>query len=195
MQTIILLEAYTTEGTRLLLPNPINNEEKPAFLQVTKSLVRRAEKAGFSALVLTVDAPYFGVRLADVRNKFELPSHLRMANFVGMGALEKKAGNSKGGSGINEYVASLFDPTLSWKDVEWLRSFTKLPIVLKGILRPDDAVKGIEAGASAIVVSNHGARQLDGVAATIDALPAIRAAVGNKCEVSTQQTKCWEELS
>ena len=147
--------------------------------------MRRAEKAGFSALVLTVDAPYFGVRLADVRNKFELPSHLRMANFVGMGALEKKAGNSKGGSGINEYVASLFDPTLSWKDVEWLRSFTKLPIVLKGILRPDDAVKGIEAGASAIVVSNHGARQLDGVAATIDALPAIREAVGNKCEVST----------
>lgn len=151
--------------------------------EVTKNLVLRAEKAGFEALVLTVDAPFFGRRLADVRNKFELPPHLRMANFVGLGDLETKAGKSGGGSGINNYVASLFDQSLSWKDVAWLKSFSKLPIILKGILRPDDALTGIKYGASAMIVSNHGARQLDGVLATIDVLSSIKAAVGDSCEL------------
>jgi (S)-2-hydroxy-acid oxidase len=109
---------------------------------VTEKLVRRAESAGFSALVLTVDAPMFGRRLADIRNRFSLPAHLGMANFSEMGELEKRAGKKEEGkSGINEYVASLFDPTLQWKDVEWLKSKTRLPIILKGILRADDAVK------------------------------------------------------
>ena len=96
-------------------------------------MIRRAESAGFSALVLTVDAPFFGQRLADTRNKFSLPNHLCMANFVGLGELETKVttGN-KEGSGIGAYVASLFDQTLSWKDVEWLKSFTRLPVILKG---------------------------------------------------------------
>ena len=87
------------------------------------------------------------------------------------------------GSGINNYVASLFDQSLSWKDVAWLKSFSKLPIILKGILRPDDAIKGLNAGASAIIVSNHGARQLDGVPATIDVLGSIKDAVGSRCEL------------
>ena len=169
---------------------------------MTESLVRRAERAGFKALVLTVDAPFFGRRIADIKNGFALPPHLRMANFVGLGDLETKAGDKKvlkalckdthfdmlflsqsGGSGINNYVASLFDPTLSWKDVEWLRSFTRLPIVLKGILRSDDAERAVRAGAAAIVVSNHGARQVDGVPATIDVIADIRRAVGDKVEV------------
>ncbi len=80
-------------------------------------------------------------------------------------------------------MASLFDPTLSWKDVEWLRSFTRLPIVLKGILRSDDAERAVRAGAAAIVVSNHGARQVDGVPATVDVIADIRRAVGDKVEV------------
>lgn len=74
---------------------------------------------------------------------FKMPQHLTMANFTGLGDLETKATNSKSGSGINNYVASLFDQTLSWKDVAWLKSFSKLPIILKGILRPDDALKGV----------------------------------------------------
>eukprot|EP00095_Tigriopus_kingsejongensis_P000169 maker-scaffold487_size158652-snap-gene-0.44 protein:Tk00169 transcript:maker-scaffold487_size158652-snap-gene-0.44-mRNA-1 annotation:"e3 ubiquitin-protein ligase rfwd2-like" len=151
--------------------------------EVTKDLVLRAEKAGYEALVLTVDAPFFGRRLADIRNKFQLPAHLNMANFVGLGDLATKAGTSGGGSGINNYVASLFDQTLSWKDVAWLKSFSKLPIILKGILRPDDALTGLKYGASAIIVSNHGARQLDGVLATIDVLSSIKAVVGNRCEL------------
>ena len=88
---------------------------------MTRDLVLRAERAGFSALVLTVDAPLFGRHLPDARNKFSLPPHLRMANFVGLGDMETKAGDGKGGSGINAYVASLFDQTLSWNDVAWLK--------------------------------------------------------------------------
>lgn len=84
--------------------------------ELSKSLVRRAENAGFKALVLTVDAPVFGPRRSDIRNKFELPKHLKLANFTD----EKTVLSSEGGSGINEYVSSQFDPTISWNDVAWL---------------------------------------------------------------------------
>ena len=80
---------------------------------------------------------------------------------------------SKGSSGINEYVSSLFDQSLTWKDVEWLKSISKLPIVIKGVLTVNTALQAYEHGAAAIIVSNHGARQLDGVQATIDVLPNI----------------------
>ena len=80
---------------------------------------------------------------------------------------------SAGGSGINEYVASLFDQSLTWSDVDWLKSITNLPLVVKGILRPDDALEAVSRGASAVIVSNHGARQLDGVPATIDVLRGV----------------------
>ncbi|GMF16310.1 unnamed protein product [Phytophthora fragariaefolia] len=82
-----------------------------------------------------------------------------------------------------DYVSDLYDQTLSWKDVKWLKSITTLPIVAKGVLTPEDAVMAVESGCAGILVSNHGARQLDGVAATIDALPAIVQAVGNRAEV------------
>lgn len=151
--------------------------------ELTASLVRRAEGAGFSALVLTVDAPFFGIRRADVRNQFTLPPHLRMANFQSAEAASGHVHASGGGSGINEYVASLFDPTLTWDDVAWLKNITKLPLVLKGILTKEDAILGMEAGAAAIWVSNHGARQVDGVAPTMEALPEVVEAVGSRCEV------------
>ena len=80
---------------------------------------------------------------------------------------------SKGSSGINEYVSSLFDQSLTWKDVEWLKSISKLPIVIKGVLTVNTALQAYEHGAAAVIVSNHGARQLDGVQATIDVLPNI----------------------
>ena len=84
---------------------------------------------------------------------------------------------SKGGSGINEYVASLFDQSLTWEDVTWLKSITNLPLVVKGILRPEDALEAVARGASAVIVSNHGGRQLDGVPATIDAVRSVTKAV------------------
>lgn len=150
--------------------------------EVTASLVRRAEAAGYSALVLTVDAPFFGIRRADARNQFILPPHLRMANFQSAEE-SSRVNTSAGGSGINEYVASLFDPTITWEDVTWLKGITKLPLVLKGILTKEDAILAVEAGAAAIWVSNHGARQVDGVAPTMEALPEVVEAVAGRCEV------------
>ncbi|XP_067014362.2 uncharacterized protein Hao [Anabrus simplex] len=149
--------------------------------KVTQQLVQRAEKAGFKALVLTVDAPVFGIRNADVRNKFSLPPHLALANFTD--STTTHVNQTESGSGINEYVNNLFDQSISWEDVKWLKSITRLPLVLKGILTAEDAIIGANMGAAAIQVSNHGGRQLDGAPAPIEALPEIVRAVGDRCEV------------
>uniref|UniRef100_A0A1L8E0X2 (S)-2-hydroxy-acid oxidase n=1 Tax=Nyssomyia neivai TaxID=330878 RepID=A0A1L8E0X2_9DIPT len=149
--------------------------------ELTKSLVRRAEKCGYKAIVLTVDAPLFGLRRRDVKNKFTLPAHLHMANFVG----EKAVGvhTSAGGSGLLEYVNKQFDDTVTWEDVKWLVQFTKLPIIAKGILTADDAHAAVQCGCKGIIVSNHGARQIDGLPASIEALPEVVAAVGERVTV------------
>lgn len=143
----------------------------------TEALIRRAEEAGAEALMLTVDAPLLGTRERDVRNRFHLPSGLAVANLLpegrGFGDLPERQGES----GLAAYVASLLDPSLSWKDVEWLTSVTDLPLWIKGIVRPDDAVRAAEHGASGVVVSNHGGRQLDTALATIEALPEVTEAL------------------
>uniref|UniRef100_A0A182PJC0 (S)-2-hydroxy-acid oxidase n=1 Tax=Anopheles epiroticus TaxID=199890 RepID=A0A182PJC0_9DIPT len=164
--------------------------------QLTEELVRRAERAGFRAIVLTVDAPLFGLRRADMRNKFSLPPHLTMANFVGKAASIR----SQGGSGINEYIAEQLDPTLSWDDVKWLLGFTNLPVIVKGILTREDAIIAADLGVQGIFVSNHGARQLDSVPASIEALPEIAAAVGGRVEIFldggiTQGTDVFKALA
>ena len=133
---------------------------------ITRNLVSRAEKAGFSALLLTVDAPYFGERYADLRNNFKLPDHLRLANCA-TGDFKSEGMKGIDGLSLNSYINSLFDQSLVWKDVKWLKSITKLPIVIKGILTPKDALLSIKNEASAIMVSNHGGRQLDTVPATV----------------------------
>ena len=92
-----------------------------------------------------------------------------LTHFLGNASIVK----SKGSSGINEYVSSLFDQSLTWKDVAWLKSITNLPIIIKGVLSVSTAIEAYEHGAAAIIVSNHGARQLDGVPATIDVLANI----------------------
>eukprot|EP00918_Siedleckia_nematoides_P049941 GHVU01109341.1.p1 GENE.GHVU01109341.1~~GHVU01109341.1.p1 ORF type:complete len:318 (+),score=22.85 GHVU01109341.1:92-955(+) len=150
---------------------------------ITLNLLRRAEKCGFNVLMLTVDTPFFGKRLADNRNKFKLPPHLKMANFESMDFKGSGVSQSKKESGLNEYANSLFDPSLTWKDLAWLKTVTKLPIILKGILTAEDALLAVSACVAGIVVSNHGARQLDTVPATIDALPEIVRAVNGRCEV------------
>ena len=142
---------------------------------VTRRLVQRAEAAGYKALALTVDTPKFGQRYADIRNKFHLPAGITAANFADAGL--EHLGKVSGESGLPAYSASLFDPTLTWKDVEWLKSITPLPVLVKGVLRVDDAVKAMDHGAAGIIVSNHGGRQLDTVRASIDALPRIAEVV------------------
>ena len=137
----------------------------------TRALVERVEAAGCRALVLTVDAPLLGRRERDVRNRFHLPDGLAVANLLaeGYGALPAAGA----GSGLAGYVNELMDPNLTWDDLDRLAATTRLPVLVKGIVRPDDAARAAEHGAAGIVVSNHGGRQLDTSIATLDALPAI----------------------
>jgi 4-hydroxymandelate oxidase len=154
----------------------------------TRSLVERAQAAGYRAIVLTVDTPVLGRRLADVRNGFALPPGMAMANLPDDQALHRGPG---AGSTLSGYVASRHDASAGWGDLGWLRSFTSLPLVLKGVLRVDDAERAVEHGIEGLIVSNHGARQLDGVPATLDALGPIASAVGGRCEVFLDSGVRW----
>ena len=147
----------------------------------TVDLVQRAEAAGCEALVLTVDAPVWGRRERDIRNRFQLPDGLSVKNLTAAGLEDLPA--EAHGSGLAAYIESVIDPSLTWRDLEWLRSVTKLPVLVKGIVRADDAIRAAECGAAAVVVSNHGGRQLDTAPATIDALPEVAEAVEGRIEV------------
>src|SRR5258708_2361916 len=135
---------------------------------LTASLVRRAEQAGYRAIVLTVDTPYLGRRERDIRNHFKLPPSVRVANFA-----DKDV--------PGEYIPS--PGVVTWETVRWLRSITSLPILLKGIVTAEDALVALEYGINGIIVSNHGGRQLDGTVASIDALPEVSRVVAGRCEV------------
>ncbi|KAG6936618.1 hydroxyacid oxidase 1 [Chelydra serpentina] len=151
--------------------------------EVTRSLVQRAERAGYKGIFVTVDTPLLGKRFDDVRNKFQLPPHLRMKNFdTNDLAFSSERGYGEN-SGLAVYVAQAIDPSIKWEDIKWLRGLTTLPLVAKGVLRADDAREAVKHGVNGILVSNHGARQLDGVPATIDVLPEIVEAVEGKVEV------------
>jgi 4-hydroxymandelate oxidase len=135
---------------------------------LTGALVQRAEAAGYHAIVLTVDVPRLGRRERDKRNGFRLPQDLHIANidktFISGDYLPEPA-------------------AITWDIVPWLRSMTSLPIVLKGIITPEDALLALEHGVNGIVVSNHGGRQLDGTIASIEALPHVSRAVAGRCEI------------
>jgi 4-hydroxymandelate oxidase len=148
---------------------------------VTKALVERAQAAGCTALVVTVDAPSLGRRDRDERNAFRLPDGLRIENLVGL--TKDDLASRDAGSGLATYFLHQVDPALDASTVEWLRGITKLPIVVKGVLRGDDASRAVDAGAAGVIVSNHGGRQLDGAVASIDALPDVVDAVGTRAEV------------
>ena len=146
--------------------------------EFTRDLVRRAETAGYRALVVTVDSPVLGARYRETRSKFSLPPGAERANFKGL----KTATGGQRASEMSIYSATL-DPKVTWKEIEWLRGMTKLPVVLKGILNADDAVRGVELGVAGVVVSNHGGRNLDTLPATIEALPEVVARVGGRVPV------------
>lgn len=189
--------AASNAGTVMILSSLSNTRveevcaeaDGPVFFQqyiykdrgATKALMERAEAAGAKAFVITVDAPKLGTRERDVRNRFHLPAGLSVENMVAEGYGEVAAPPND--SGLSAYFASLIDPSFSWKDLDWLRSVTSLPIVLKGIVREDDAKRAADAGVQGIVVSNHGGRQLDTSIATIDALPSVVDAVEGRVEV------------
>jgi isopentenyl diphosphate isomerase/L-lactate dehydrogenase-like FMN-dependent dehydrogenase len=134
--------------------------------EIAGGLVQRAEAAGYRAIVLTVDMPTLGNRERDLRNHMTIPPPpLVRANFVGIEA--------EGHAWRN----------LSWDDVDWLHTVTSLPIVLKGVLAAEDALLALEHGVSAIIVSNHGGRQLDGCVTSLEVLPEIVEAVAGRCEI------------
>lgn len=139
---------------------------------LSEDLLRRAGVAGYEAVVLTVDVPVISRRRRDEVNRFELPEGMEMANL-------KASFESLHGSALAEYTESAFDPSLTPDDIGWIKSVVDLPVVVKGVLRPDDALLAVAAGADAIVVSNHGGRQMDGAVATADALPDVVDAVGD----------------
>ena len=147
---------------------------------ITAELVQRAEAAGAEAIVLTVDAPGLGTRERDTRNSFRLPDGLKVENLapLGKGNLPEVKG-----SGLAAYVRDNFKHDLSYNDLDWLCHTTRLPVIVKGLVRGDDALRSVEHGAKAIVVSNHGGRQLDTAPSSCDALPHVAAAVNGACEI------------
>src|SRR5436305_4013126 len=136
-------------------------------LEVTARLVQRAEESGYRALVLTADTPLLGRRARDLRNNFELVNDVSFANY-------------RGEMDHPDKDRHRFD---TWETVDWLRTQTKMPLLVKGILTAEDALLALDHGAHGIIVSNHGGRQLDGAIASIEALPEVVEAVAGRCEV------------
>ena len=141
---------------------------------VTRALLEEAVESGFEAALLTVDAPYAGKRERDLRTGFQVPAEMRTP------AIEAAVG--KRDLTIEE-VFALVDPALDWGGLEELAAASELPVLIKGLVRPEDAELALEHGAAGVVVSNHGGRQLDGEIATIDALPEVADAVGGRVPV------------
>lgn len=184
--------------------------EKPFWFQLyvmrdrgfAAALIERAKAARCSALMLTADLQIQGQRHRDLKNGLTVPPKLTLANLLdiatkprwalgmlrtphkGFGNLADALPRGSGGlSTLSQWIASQFDPTLGWNDVAWVRSRWPGKLIVKGILDPDDARAAVAAGADAVVVSNHGGRQLDGAPSSIAALPSIADAIGDACEV------------
>jgi 4-hydroxymandelate oxidase len=141
---------------------------------VTRELIARSRAAGCAALVLTVDLPVAGRRERDMRSQFAFPAHLPLGNLTGLASLSAAP---PAGAGFIGYIDGLFDPSLSWRDLEWLVAEAGMPVLVKGIVRADDALLAVQHGASGVIVSNHGGRQLDGAPPTAHVLPQIAAAL------------------
>jgi L-lactate dehydrogenase (cytochrome) len=167
----------------------------------SKDILARAANAGCSALVLTVDLQVLGQRHRDIKNGMTVPPEIRLNNVIDIASkpawafsiLRGKsktfgnlAGHVKGMEGVTslaQWTNSQFDPALNWKDVEWIKKTWPGKLIIKGILDVEDAKTAVKLGADAIVVSNHGGRQLDGAPSSISALPAVAQAVGSDTEV------------
>lgn len=145
-------------------------------------LAVRAERAGYRALVLTVDTPQLAQRRRDLRNAFVLDPDIAPANLPPAHS-EAQHHRQEGRSALAQHAAQSFDASITWADLAWLRGTTTLPLVVKGILTAEDARLAVEHGAAGIIVSNHGGRQLDGAVPALTALPEVVAAVEGRCPV------------
>jgi lactate 2-monooxygenase len=156
----------------------------PRERELAASFVARAEQAGYEAIVLTLDTWFLGWRPRDLKNAY-LPflKGIGVANYfsdpVFRAALEKSPEEDPGPA-IGHWAYQFANPTVCWDDLAWLKEQTKLPVVLKGIVHVEDARRAQELGVDGLLVSNHGGRQVDGALGALDALPPIRAAVGDQ---------------
>ena len=167
--------ATSASGTRWFQLYPLRDK------QVTRTLVQRAEAEGYKALCLTVDSPVSGKRDRNLRNQFVSDRRLLHQVLVNIGfdQLSEDLSNLE----LQSFAIEQMGAALTWETVDWLRSITRLPLLLKGILRPDDALRAVEHEVAGIVVSNHGGRQLDGSPATLEVLEEIVQAVESKLEI------------
>ena len=165
---------------------------------LTDALLERAARTGYRVLCVTVDLPIQGKRDRDVRNAFTVPLRPRPSTILDVASRPRwlygllrspvKFGNfvgaePKGFTSIAKLVGTLFDPSADWDDIARIREKWKGPVVIKGVLHPDDARRAVDIGCDAVIVSNHGGRQLDQVPASVAALPAVVEAVGGRAEV------------
>lgn len=176
-------------------PSKSSGEEPPLWYQayilkdrsVTERLLRRAIKAGYEGIFLTVDSIKFGYREADARNGFDaLPKPHRLANYDEQKTLNaSQVYNGREEKSWDQNSEQLFDGNVSWSDIRWIKNIvgSNIPLVVKGIMTREDALLAIEAGADGIMVSNHGGRQLDGAFASIDVLPEISKAVAGRVPI------------
>jgi L-lactate dehydrogenase (cytochrome) len=169
---------------------------------VTQALVERARQHGYRVLVVTLDVPVLGQRERDVRNGATIPPRITLRNaldtlrrprwlwtiwrgprvtFANVAAADPSVGLSP--FALSPFVNSLFDPTVTWKDLEWMRRIWNGPIAVKGVMTVEDARLAVEHGADAVIVSNHGGRQLDGAPGALEPLPEIVDAVGSRTEI------------
>ena len=198
-----------SHGSACTLEDLAATGASPRWMQVfiyrdrgfTRELTERAAKAGYDALVLTIDNQMLGNRERDVRNGFTIPPRFGITGLAGMALKAEwlwrmrrdlkritfgnyvRPGESADMKAIAGRMASLLDPSMNWQDVEELRRIWSRPLILKGVLHPEEARMAVERGIDAVIVSNHGGRQLDGAAASIAALPAIVEAVGGRIPI------------
>jgi L-lactate dehydrogenase (cytochrome)/(S)-mandelate dehydrogenase len=198
-----------SHGSVCTLEDLASSGAAPRWMQVfiykdrdfTRELAERAEYAGYDALVLTIDNQLLGNRERDIRNGFTIPPRFGLAGLAGMALKANwlwrmrrdlkrvtfgnyvRPGEAADVKTLAGRMASLLDPSMSWKDVDELRRIWKGPLILKGVLHPEEARIAVERGIDGLIVSNHGGRQLDGAPATVDALPDIVAAVGGRIPV------------
>jgi len=150
---------------------------------LTEAMLARVVACGYGALVLTVDTPVLGRRERDVRNTFQPPPGIAFANMMAGQGGGATTGSSDKDSALAMYFAARHDASVTWKDLAWLRRVCPLPLVLKGVMRGDDAQRAVDHGVDAVIVSNHGGRQLDTAIPTIRALPEVADAAGSRMPV------------
>jgi 4-hydroxymandelate oxidase len=165
---IMVMSTFASESAQTLC----REAQRPVWFQVytqpqremTQQLIEQAQSAGCKALVITVDTPVLGTRNSQDRSYFRFPSIVKLPNLPANGARSRKLWQS---------VSVPLNSSLTWKDVEWMCSIAKVPVLLKGVINPEDAARSLDSGAAGIVVSNHGARNLDTLPSTAAALPRI----------------------